>query len=72
MLKIPDFTKIDLDYIKENGNLTPREAKILELRNQEYPPTIEQMAEIIGASPSTVSRIVKSLKKKIIRVLDLQ
>ncbi len=72
MLKIPDFTKIDLDYIKENGNLTPREGAILELRNQEYPPTIEQIAEMLGTSPSTVSRAIKSLKKKMIRLLDLE
>ncbi len=72
MLKIPDFTKIDLDYIKEYGNLTPREAAILELRNQEYPPTIEQIAEMLRTSPSTVNRAIKSLKKKMIRLLDLQ
>ncbi len=68
MLKIPDFTKKELDYIKEYGNLTPREAKILELRNQEYPPTIEQIAEMLETSPSTVSRAIKSLKKKTYRL----
>lgn len=69
MLKIPDFTKKELDYIKEYGNLTSTEAKILELRNCEYPPTIEQIAEIMNKSPSTVNRAIKSLKKKIIRLL---
>lgn len=69
MLKIPDFTKKELDYIKEYGNLTPREEKVLELRNDEYPPTIEQIAEILETSPSTISRAIKSLKKKIIKLL---
>ncbi len=69
MLKIPDFTKPEVDFIKENGNLTEKEEKILELRNQEYPPTIEQIAEMLDTSPSTVSRAIKSLKKKIIRLL---
>lgn len=69
MLKIPDFTKKELDYIKEYGNLTPREEKILELRNDEYPPTIEQIAEILETSPSTISRSIKSLEKKIIKLL---
>lgn len=69
MLRIPDFTKPELDYIKENGNLTLKEKQVLELRNQEYPPTIEQMAEIMGTSPTTVSRAIKSLKKKILRLL---
>lgn len=69
MLKVPDFTLPELEYIKENGNLTPREAEALELRNQEYPPTIENIAEMWGCSPSTVDRTIKSLKKKIIRLL---
>ncbi len=69
MLKMPDFTRIEIDYIKQYGNLTPREEKVLELRNQQYPPTIEQMAEIMGTTPSTVNRAIKSLKKKIIRLL---
>lgn len=69
MLKVPKFTKIDLDYIKECGNLTPREEKILELRNDEYPPTIEQIAEMWKTSPSTVNRTIRSLRDKIIRLL---
>ena len=69
MLKVPEFTKIDLDYIKEYGNLTPREEKILELRNDEYPPTIEQIAEMWKTSPSTVNRSIRSLRDKIIRLL---
>lgn len=69
MLKVPNFTLPELEYIKKYGNLTPREEKILELRNDEYPPTIEQIAEILETSPSTVSRTIKSLKKKIIRLL---
>lgn len=72
MLKIPEFTKKDLDYIKEYGNLTPREKDVLELRNDEYPPTIEQIAEMWGCSPSTVSKVIKSLKKKMFKLLILQ
>lgn len=69
MLKVPDFTLPELEYIKKNGNLTQREEEVLELRNQEYPPTIENIAEMWGCSPSTVSKAIKSLKKKIIRLL---
>lgn len=68
-MKVPDFTLPELEYIKKNGNLTPREAEVLELRNQEYPPTIESIAETWGCSPSTVSKTIGSLKKKIIRLL---
>lgn len=69
MLKVPNFTLLELEYIKKNGNLTPREAEVLELRNQEYPPTIENIAEMWECSPSTVSKTIGSLKKKIIRLL---
>ena len=69
MLKVPDFTLLELEYIKKNGNLTPREAEVLELRNQEYPPTLENIAEMWECSPSTVSKTIGSLKKKIIRLL---
>lgn len=69
MLKVPDFTLPELKYIKKNGNLTPREAEVLELRNQECPPTIENISEMWGCSPSTVSKTIGSLKKKIIRLL---
>ena len=55
--------------IKKWGNLTEREEMVLELRNKDYPPTIEEIAEILDTSPSTVSRIIKNLKKKIIKLL---
>ncbi|MCI8785540.1 MAG: sigma-70 family RNA polymerase sigma factor [Eubacterium sp.] len=54
---------------KKNGKLTPREAEVLELRNQEYTSTIENIAEMWKCSPSTVSKTIGSLKKKIIRLL---
>lgn len=69
MLKVPNFTLTELEKIKKYGNLTEREAKVLELRNQDYPPTIENIAEMWGCSPSTVSKTIGSLKKKIIRLL---
>lgn len=69
MLKVPNFTLLELNYIKENGNLTPREKEVLELRNSDYPPTIENIAEMWGCSPSTVSKTIASLKKKIVRLL---
>ena len=69
MLKIPNFTKLELDYFKKYGNLTERERAVLDLRNSDYPPSIEQIAEILEVSPSTVNRIIRSLKNKIIRLL---
>ncbi len=51
---------------KANGLATP---EVLELRNQEYTSTIENIAEMWKCSPSTVSKTIGSLKKKIIRLL---
>lgn len=69
MLKVPNFLKSEIDLIVEKGNLTEMEKQVLELRNQDCPPTIEQMAEMFHTSPSTINRIIKRLKNKIIRIL---
>ena len=34
MLKIPDFTKPEIDYIKANANFKPQEEQLFDLRNQ--------------------------------------
>ena len=33
MLKIPDFTKPEIDYIKANANFKPQEEQLFDLRN---------------------------------------
>ena len=35
MLRIPDFVKSEIDYIKDNANMTPREEQLFSLRNKE-------------------------------------
>lgn len=62
MFKIPDFTEFDLQNLRENGNLTIRERTLLDLRNQEI--SIEECAEIMNMSVSTVSRTIKKLQNK--------
>ncbi len=62
MFKIPDLTEFDLRNLRENGNLTFRESTLLDLRNQEIP--LEECAEIMNMSVSTVSRTMKKLKSK--------
>lgn len=69
MLKSLNFTQIEIDFIKQYGNLTPREEQILEIRNQEDPPTVENIAEMWDCSVSTVNKSVRSLKDKILRLL---
>lgn len=67
MLKIPDFVKSEIDYIKENANMTPRETQLFELRNKEK--SLEECAERMNCSISTVYRINKSMKRKIMKVI---
>ena len=67
MLKIPDFTKPEIDFIKENANFTAQEAMLFDLRNGEH--SLEECAELMNISVSTVKRINKKIKSKIIRIL---
>jgi len=67
MLKIPNFTKKEIDYIRENANFTVQEAMLFDLRNEER--CLEECAELMNVSVSTVKRINKRLKTKIIRIL---
>ena len=67
MVKIPDFTKPEIDYIKANANFTKQEEQLFNLRNQEY--CLESCAEKMNVSISTVKRINKKMKLKIIKII---
>ncbi len=67
MLKIPDFTKPEIDFIKGNANFTAQEATLFDLRNAEH--CLEECAELMNISVATVYRINKKMKNKIIRLL---
>lgn len=66
-MKIHDLLQYEVDYVKQQGNLTERENQLFDLRNDEVP--LEECAEIMNCSLSTVKRIHKSLKRKIVAVL---
>lgn len=66
-MRIPDFVKSEIDYIKDNANMTEREEMLFYLRNKEIP--LEECAERMNCSVSTVYRINKSMKKKIMKVI---
>lgn len=66
-MRIPDFIKSEIDYIKDNANMTEREEMLFYLRNKEIP--LEECAERMNCSVSTVYRINKSMKKKVMRVI---
>lgn len=67
MLKIPDFVKSEIDYIKDNANMTDREEMLFYLRNKEI--SLEECAEHMNCSVSTIYRINKSMKRKIMKVI---
>lgn len=67
MLKIPNFTKPEIDYIKENANFTAQESELFDLRNAEY--SLERCAEIMNVGVATVYRISNRMKKKILKII---
>ena len=67
MLKIPDFTKKEIDFIIENANFTERELHLFELRNKEY--SHEQCAEMLNISFSTEKRANKKMLAKIMKII---
>lgn len=67
MLRIPDFTKIEIEFIKENANFTLEEETLFNLRNMQY--SLEVCAEEMNVSYSTVRRINKRMISKIIRII---
>ncbi len=67
MLKVPDFTSSEIEYLIHNCNFTSQEKQLFLLRNDEH--SLEECAEMMNVSVSTVYRINKRMKKKIIRVI---
>lgn len=66
MLKF-EFTKSEVINIKEKIYLTEIQERILEYRLKEY--SITKMAMLENCSESTISREIKKIKKKIMKVL---
>lgn len=67
MLKVQDFTLPEITFILENANFTKDEKELFKLRNKEK--TLEECAEIMNTSLSTICRINKKMKTKILKLL---
>lgn len=65
--EIPNFSKHELDFFVDQCNFTAREKQFLYLSNSEE--TLESIAEKLDYSVSTVNRISKRVKNKIMKVL---
>ena len=66
-MRIPDFTLPEIKRIKFLANFTQQENELFDLRNNEQ--TLENCAEVMNVSLTTVKRINKKMIAKIIRVL---
>ena len=59
-MNITNFTKIELDFFRNNCNFTRIEKELFEYRAKEY--TLEECAELMNVSVSTAKRISKKVK----------
>ena len=66
MLKL-EFTNQELDLIKSKIRFTPRQLRIMEYRQDEL--TLVQMAMKENCDVSTISREIKEISKKILKVI---
>lgn len=65
-----DFTKQELEYIKENANFTIEQQKIFEMLTSKYGrASIINISLTMNMSESTAKRRIKEIKSKIIRLL---
>lgn len=62
-----DFTREEYEYIKEKAMLNEELSQILEMKIKGY--SITKMAMELCLSESTISRRIKKLKKKIMKIL---
>ena len=68
-MKICDFVNSELEYIRSEANFTKEQATLFDLRVKNIP--LEECAEKMNVSVSTVYRINKTVKMKIEKVLSM-
>lgn len=66
MLKL-EFTRQEVDEIKSKIYLSEMQERIFEYRLKEY--SITKMSMLENVSESTISRELKKIKKKIVKVI---
>lgn len=66
-MTISDFTKPELDYLRENCNFVNLELDLFEKRSKGE--TLEQIAEDLNISIDYARKISQKVNKKIIKIL---
>lgn len=64
---IPEFTKIEIDYIINNANFTEQELQFFKLRNMEY--SQELCAEKMNYGTTTIKKISKKTMNKVMKIV---
>jgi DNA-directed RNA polymerase specialized sigma24 family protein len=67
MIKVPNFTKDEINYILDKANFTDQQHTLFMLRNKEC--SYEMCAEEMNVSIATVKRIAKTMNEKIRKVM---
>lgn len=68
-MKISDFVRSEISYILDECNFTNDEQELFLLRTKDIP--LEQCADIMNVSNSTIYRINRKIKNKIQKVSKL-
>ena len=65
-----DFTKFELDYINENANFNDTQQEIFNrLTDKRDRQSIVQISMEMNISTATVSRVIKQIKHKILKII---
>ena len=62
-----EFTEIECDRFRRDCNFTPDELNVFNLRVKDH--SIVEISMRLNMSESTVSRKIKNIKRKIVKVL---
>lgn len=62
-----EFTEIECDRFRRDCNFTPDELNVFNLRVKDH--SIVEISMRLNLSESTVSRKIKNIKRKIVKVL---
>ena len=64
---VSDFTRIELNYLRDNCNFVGTETDVFELRSRGI--TLEEIAETLNMSVEGIKKVSRKVNNKISRVL---
>lgn len=64
---VSDFTRLELNYLRDNCNFVGTETQVFELRSRGI--TLEEIAETLNMSVEGIKKISRKVNNKISRVI---